>query len=104
MLETLGSRQKQLIRLLLKGKAGMTADELSVELGITRNAVRQHLAEACVVRRGRKETAAGREVPWRLDRIRHRRHRKVYGHCGPRPFRSLRKALCPNRTPARTRR
>lgn len=44
MLEILGIRQEELLRLLLKNKAGMTADELSVQLTITRNAVRQHLA------------------------------------------------------------
>lgn len=44
MLEILGIRQKELLKLLLKNKVGMTADELSAELGITRNAVRQHLA------------------------------------------------------------
>jgi predicted ArsR family transcriptional regulator len=44
MLGMLGIRQNQLLRLLLKNKAGMTADELSDQLAITRNAVRQHLA------------------------------------------------------------
>lgn len=44
MLEMLGARQERLLRLLLKDKAGLTADSLSAELGITRNAVRQHLA------------------------------------------------------------
>ncbi len=44
MLEILGARQKELLKLLLKNKAGMTADELSARLAITRNAVRQHLA------------------------------------------------------------
>ena len=44
MLEILGVRQEELLRLLLKNKAGMTADELSAQLTITRNAVRQHLA------------------------------------------------------------
>ena len=44
MLDILGVRQEELLRLLLKNKAGMTADELSAQLTITRNAVRQHLA------------------------------------------------------------
>lgn len=44
MLEILGVRQKELLKLLLKNKRGMTADELSAQLGVTRNAVRQHLA------------------------------------------------------------
>ena len=44
MLDMLGATQKQLLRELLKNKAGMTIDELSVRLAITRNAVRQHVA------------------------------------------------------------
>jgi predicted ArsR family transcriptional regulator len=44
MLEMLGDRQKQLLQRLIKNKTGMTVDELSQELKITRNAVRQHLA------------------------------------------------------------
>lgn len=43
MLELLGDRQGQLMRLLLKNKAGLTVDELALDLGVTRNAVRQHL-------------------------------------------------------------
>lgn len=44
MIEILGERQKQLLQLLLRTKSGLTADELSRALEITRNAVRQHLA------------------------------------------------------------
>lgn len=44
MMETLGGRQQDLLRLLLENKAGLTVDELSRALEITRNAVRQHLA------------------------------------------------------------
>ena len=44
MLDILGDRQKQLLELLLKTKSGLTVDELSKGLKITRNAVRQHLA------------------------------------------------------------
>ena len=44
MLEILGDRQRNLLKLLLKNKAGLTVDELSKGLKITRNAVRQHLA------------------------------------------------------------
>lgn len=44
MIEILGERQKQLLQLLLRTKSGLTADELSRALDITRNAVRQHLA------------------------------------------------------------
>lgn len=40
----LGDRQKSLLKLLLKNKAGMSVDEMSEGLSITRNAVRQHLA------------------------------------------------------------
>jgi predicted ArsR family transcriptional regulator len=43
MLELLGERQKQLMRLLLKKKSGVTIEELSDGLAISRNAVRQHL-------------------------------------------------------------
>jgi predicted ArsR family transcriptional regulator len=44
VLAILGDRQRQLLGLLLKNKSGLTVDELSKGLGITRNAVRQHLA------------------------------------------------------------
>jgi predicted ArsR family transcriptional regulator len=44
MLDILGERQKQLLGLLLRKKSGLTVDELSKGLNITRNAVRQHLA------------------------------------------------------------
>ena len=44
MLEILGSRQQELLNQLLKNKSGLTVDELSRQLMITRNAVRQHLA------------------------------------------------------------
>lgn len=44
MIETLGARQQDLLHALLQHKAGMTVDELSQALRITRNAVRQHLA------------------------------------------------------------
>lgn len=43
MLEMLGSRQKDLLSLLLKNKSGLTADDVAAGLGISRNAVRQHL-------------------------------------------------------------
>lgn len=44
MLDVLSDRQRQLLKLLLRDKAGLTVEELSSSLGITRNAVRQHLA------------------------------------------------------------
>lgn len=43
MLELLGKRQQELLRLLLKHKAGLSIDELATALGVTRPAVRQHL-------------------------------------------------------------
>lgn len=44
MLTMLGNRQQDLLKLLLKNKGGLTIDALSKQLGITRNAVRQHIA------------------------------------------------------------
>ena len=44
MLNILGSRQQELLTLLLKNKAGLTVDELAQRLEITRNAVRQHVS------------------------------------------------------------
>lgn len=43
-LSQLGERQRQLLRLLLRNKQGMTADELARRLGVSRTAVHQHLA------------------------------------------------------------
>lgn len=40
----MGSRQQQLLDLLLRNKGGMTVDELAAALDITRTAVNQHLA------------------------------------------------------------
>ncbi len=44
MIEVMGQRQQALLKLLLRTKSGMTVDELSRKLEVTRNAVRQHLA------------------------------------------------------------
>jgi predicted ArsR family transcriptional regulator len=44
MLNTIGERQKRLLKLLRGTKPGMSVDELSKGLEITRNAVRQHLS------------------------------------------------------------
>lgn len=44
MLELMGQRQKDLLKLLLRHKAGLTVDELATQLHVTRNAIRQHLA------------------------------------------------------------
>src|SRR5262245_1902957 len=42
--ELFGERRKRLMRHLLRNKAGATIDALSVAIGVTRTAVRQHLA------------------------------------------------------------
>jgi predicted ArsR family transcriptional regulator len=63
LLDTLGERQRQLLHLLLSNKAGLTVDDLSTELQITRNAVRQHLAALerdDLVRRGETKPSGGR--------------------------------------------
>lgn len=44
MLAILGNRQRELLKLLLRSKGGLTVVELSEQLHITSNAVRQHLA------------------------------------------------------------
>lgn len=44
MLERFGRRQQELLRLMLKNKAGVSIDELAAGAQITRTAVRQHLA------------------------------------------------------------
>ena len=43
MLDTLGQRQQQLLHCLLQNPDGATVDDLTRSLGITHNAVRQHL-------------------------------------------------------------
>lgn len=63
MIETLGERQQQLLAMLLGNKAGLTVEELSQQLQITRNAVRQHLAALerdDLVRRGETKPSGGR--------------------------------------------
>lgn len=63
MLEMLGTRQRELLGLLLKNKAGLTADEISESLAITRNAVRQHLAALendRLLRKGTTRASGGR--------------------------------------------
>ena len=44
MTEMYGERRKQLLRHLLRHKSGASVDELATVLGVTRTAVRQHLA------------------------------------------------------------
>jgi len=63
VIETLGERQQQLLAMLLGNKAGLTVEELSQQLQITRNAVRQHLAALerdDLVRRGETKPSGGR--------------------------------------------
>lgn len=43
MIESMGSRQQDLLKSLLENKAGLTVEELARRLDITRTAVRQHL-------------------------------------------------------------
>jgi predicted ArsR family transcriptional regulator len=62
-LETLGERQQRLLSLLLDHKGGLTVDDLSERLQITRNAVRQHLAvleRDDLVQRGDTKPSGGR--------------------------------------------
>lgn len=44
MIELLGKTQQQLLRLLNKYKEGLTISDLTERLGVTRNAVKQHLS------------------------------------------------------------
>lgn len=62
MLNTIGERQKQLLKLLRGSKPGLSVDELSKGLEITRNAVRQHLSSlegAGLVRTGTTRPSGG---------------------------------------------
>lgn len=63
MLELFGKRQQDLLKLLLKQKAGLSKDELAAALNITRTAVGQHLASLELdgyVSRGEERRTAGR--------------------------------------------
>jgi predicted ArsR family transcriptional regulator len=42
MAEKVGSRQQQILKLLLENKAGLSIDEMATALAISRNAVQQH--------------------------------------------------------------
>ncbi|HEY4074489.1 MAG TPA: hypothetical protein VGM52_15440 [Herbaspirillum sp.] len=44
MIDMIGARHKEFLELLIRNKAGLTVENFSAGLGITRNAVRQHLA------------------------------------------------------------
>jgi predicted ArsR family transcriptional regulator len=63
MLELLGRRQKDLLKLLLRHKGGLTVDELGTRLKVTRNAIRQHLAaleSGGLVAHGESKATGGR--------------------------------------------
>jgi len=44
MTENIGSRQQQILQLLLENKAGLSIDQMAKSLDISRNAVQQHIA------------------------------------------------------------
>lgn len=63
MLAILGNRQQELLKLLLRNKRGLTVVELSQQLKITRNAVRQHviaLEKGGLVTQGKTRPSGGR--------------------------------------------
>lgn len=62
-MEIFGERRKQLMRHLLRNKGGASIDELARALGVTRTAVRQHLAALShegLVTRGAERATGGR--------------------------------------------
>jgi len=63
MIALLGLRQQQLLTLLLQNKEGLTVEDLSKGLGITDNAVRQHvtaLERDGLVAKGQTQSSGGR--------------------------------------------
>lgn len=65
MAEKVGSRQQQILKLLLENKAGLSIDEISTSLGISRNAVQQHftaLERDGYIQTGGLNKTAGRPV------------------------------------------
>lgn len=44
MLDSMGARQQDILKFMLENKDGVTVDEMAQRLGISRNAVRQHLS------------------------------------------------------------
>jgi predicted ArsR family transcriptional regulator len=63
MITLLGLRQQQLLTLLLENKVGLTVENLSKGLGITDNAVRQHLTALerdGMVAKGETQSTGGR--------------------------------------------
>jgi len=67
MAEVFGERRKQLLRHLLRNKSGATIDELARAIGVTRTAVRQHLA--ALMRDGLVAGAAVRPTGGRPERL-----------------------------------
>lgn len=62
-MEVYGERRKQLMRHLLRNKAGASIEELAQVLGVSRTAVRQHLGALCrdaVVAPGAERATGGR--------------------------------------------
>ncbi len=65
MAELYGERRKRLLRHLLRHKPGATIDELAAALGVTRTAVRQHLASLMrdgLVAAGAERASGGRPL------------------------------------------
>ena len=63
MTEVFRERRKQLLRHLLRNKGGATVDELGQGLGVTRTAIRQHLASLMrdgLIRPGETRASGGR--------------------------------------------
>jgi predicted ArsR family transcriptional regulator len=63
MLEPIGPTQRVLLSALLHNKGGMTVDALAVEMDVSRNAVRQHLAaleKLGWVEKGARQPSGGR--------------------------------------------
>lgn len=67
MSEMFGERRKQLLRYLLRNKSGASVDELAQALGVTRTAVRQHLA--ALMRDGLVASGATRASGGRPQRL-----------------------------------
>lgn len=65
MADGISSRQQQILNLLLENKAGLCIDEIAAALGISRNAVQQHLSKLerdGYVEQGSLNKTAGRPV------------------------------------------
>jgi len=67
MSEVFGARRKRLLRYLLRNKTGASVDELAQAIGVTRTAVRQHLAS--LMRDGLVAPGAARPSGGRPQRL-----------------------------------